>query len=551
MPLGLKLPRMSRSALGVCALFLALAGAVGTKVALGDTSAAPNQATAQAASGGQAALIARGKYLTDAADCYVCHTGNGSQPFSGGLQFKTPFGILYSPNITPDKVTGIGNWSDKDFWNALHYGISPGHSFLIFPKFLYPAMTFTSYTKLSYPDVMAIKAYLFSLKPVYAPAVPNALNFPFNIRPMLLGWRILFFRAGGMKYDPSWNQDIRNGAYLTEALGHCTECHTPRNIIGGLINDRSLAGAQVDAYYAPNISSDKTDGVGGWSRDELVSYLYQGGNMTKGSAFGPMGQVVQYSLSKLPKSDIEDIASYLQTVTPPRKNEQVPMMALTASDAALGAKVYAANCAACHMPTGTGMAPMIPPLKGNDSVTAAQPDNVIGAVLNGLQPWNNGPPMPSFATALSDREIAAVTNYVRTTWGNAGSANATPAKVMADRNVADVPPMGGMAADQFGCPRVSAAGGDGALADPGGGILDLMNGATAETLPNRTRAMIAALRKSNPSMTDATVTNYLVAAYCPVVANESGMSRSEKQKALDSYIASVQPLIHAPVRKGS
>jgi mono/diheme cytochrome c family protein len=536
--------KLSRAFWSLAALAVLLGGALTTKIALSDTTPAP--AASQPAATGQDAIIARGKYLVTAADCMPCHTGPNHAPFSGGLVLNTPFGGLASPNITPDKQTGIGNWSDKDFWNAIHYGISPGSSYLIFPNYLYPAMPFTSYTKLSYNDVMAMKAYLATLAPVNVPETPNTLMFPFSQRPVLLGWRILFFRSGAMQMDPSWSADVQNGAYLTEALGHCGECHTPRNFMSGLIASQSYAGAHIDAYFAPNISSDKTYGVGGWSQDDLVSYLYADGNKDKGSAFGPMGEVVQYSLSQLPKTDVQDIALYLQTITAPRSTPPD-----AAADGALatantvGAKVYAANCAGCHQAKGTGLLTIIPALAGNDSVIAASANNVIGAVLNGLGPWNHGPAMPSFATGLSDIEIAAVANYVRTQWGNTGTASATPDDVMQARKVSNLPPMASAEADEFGCPRVSNAGAADSLANPGP-MLAVYDGATPETLPNRTRMLVAALKASDSTMSDAAITNDLLAAYCPVVAAQSGLSHAEKEAALESFVAGAQGLINAP-----
>jgi mono/diheme cytochrome c family protein len=534
------------------ALVLLLAGSAGTQLAFSQSSDTAPAASQPGGALDQAALLARGKYLTDAADCMPCHTGPGHAPFSGGLIINSPFGGLASPNITPDKATGIGNWTPKQFWNALHNGTAPGSSYVVFPKYLYPAMPFTSYTKLSYDDVMAIRAYLLSLAPVNAAPTPNSLAFPFSQRPVLLGWRILFFHSGPMQMDPNWSADVKNGAYLTEALGHCGECHTPRNIMSGLILDQSLAGGHIDAFYAPNISSDKTYGVGGWSTGDLVSYLYNDGNMTKGSAYGPMGQVVQYSLSQLPKSDIQDIALYLQTIVPPRSTPPgAAASGAVATAGSLGATVYAANCAGCHGQNGAGRGPIIPPLAGNDSVLATAPTNVIGAVLNGLAPWNHGPAMPSFAAGLSDTEIAALTNYVRTSWGNSATANATPRDVMAARALAIVPPMADAMSDSFGCPHVSGTGGNAALTDPGNGLLEMMTGATPATLPNRTRALVAALKASNSSITDAEVTNYLVAAYCPVIANQSGLTHAEKQAALQDFIAGAQPLIAAPAPKAN
>jgi mono/diheme cytochrome c family protein len=536
---------------GALALAVLLAGAVAARVAFSDP-ADDAPAASLTLPTDQAALIARGKYLVAAADCMPCHSGPNHAPYSGGLVLNTPFGGLASPNITPDKATGIGNWTDAQFWNAIHYGVSPGRSYLVFPNFLYPAMPFTSYTKLTYNDVMAIKAYLFSLPPVNVAPTPNTLEFPFSQRPVLLGWRILFFRSGPMDMNPAWDDRMKNGAYLTEALGHCGECHTPRNFMSGLIADESYAGAHIDAYYAPNISSDKTYGVGGWSQADLVSYLYAGGNRDKGSAFGPMGEVVQYSLSQLPQSDVEDIAEYLQTVVPARStppSESVDGAMATAQS--LGAHVYAANCQGCHQPTGHGLPPIIPGLAGNDAVMAAEPTNVIGAVLNGLGPWNHGPAMPAFAAGLSDTEIAAVTNYVRTQWGNTGTADATPADVLAARQMAEVAPMADMASDEFGCPHVSNAGSTDSLANPGGGLMDIFDGATPDTLPNRTRILVTALRASDSAMTGAAITNYLVAAYCPVVAAQTGLSHGQKVAMLQDFLIGAQPIVNGPVAKAN
>jgi len=427
MPFAMLKRRATRPVLAAAALALALGAAFASRLAIADDDS-NYPAASLAAPTDPAALIARGKYLATAADCLPCHTGPNHAPYSGGLVINTPFGGLASPNITPDPATGIGNWTDKQFYDAVHYGVGPGRSWFIFPKFLYPAMPFTSYTKLSYADVMAIKAYIFSLHPVPQPATPSSMKFPFNQRPALLAWRILFFRAGPMHMQPGWDDRMKNGAYLTEALGHCAECHTPRNILGAMESGRWLAGTALDAYYAPNITSDKTDGVGGWNKADLVAYLHDDGNMVKGSAYGPMGDMVKNSTSLLPVTDDEDIATYLQTATRPLQTKPSPAVADATASIARGATVYAADCAGCHGKTGGGMKPLIPNLAGNDSVTAAEPFNIIGAALNGLPPWKMVP-MPSFAARLSDQQIADVSNYVRTAFGNQGVANASPDQV--------------------------------------------------------------------------------------------------------------------------
>jgi mono/diheme cytochrome c family protein len=538
--------------LAVAALLLLLGGGTLASAIFSPAAQADDNANYPAASvtapTDPAALIARGKYLTTAADCLPCHTGPSRAPLSGGLVINTPFGGLTSPNITPDKATGIGNWTDKQFWNAVHYGVAPGHSYLVFPRFLYPAMPYTSYTKLSYADVMAIKAYLFSLPPVAAPPPQNSLEFPFSQRPVMLGWRLLFFHPGPMHMKPGWDEAMKNGAYLTEALGHCQECHTPRNFMSGLITDRAFAGSPLDAFYAPNISSDKTYGVGGWPKADLVAYLHNDGNMAKGSAYGPMQEVVQQSLSQIPMTDVADIADYLQTQTAPQAPKPAQAMRDTANSEALGAKIYAANCASCHGPTGGGIKPIIPNLAGNDSVTAVMPYNVIGAVLSGIGPWRkNGPAMPAFAGSLSDPEIAGVANYVRTSWGNKGVPNATPQDVMNLRAVAAVPMNADKMADEMGCPRVSSSGTAGTVADPGNGLLGMFEGATPATMPNKTREFIAALRSANSSISRTDITNTLVAAYCPVIAQETGLTMSAKHEALENFMTNAQPLIDAPL----
>jgi mono/diheme cytochrome c family protein len=373
---------------------------------------------------GQAAIIARGEYLTVAGDCLPCHSVQGQAPFSGGLAVGSPVGAVYSPNITPSKVYGIGSYTDRQFWNALHYGIAPGSSLLVFPKYLYPSMPYDAYSKLSYSDVMAIKAYLDSLPAVDVPDKPTQIPFPFNIRAALLGWRILFFRAEPVQYDASWSPQVRNGAFLVQALAHCSDCHTPRNILFGSEKDKFLAGGHIlaQSWYAPNISSSQ-DGVGSWQPAELLNYLHDGGTLGVGAPFGPMQEVVHDSLSRLPESDVQDIVAYLQSGTAAQATPASDLAA--AGGTGLGAQVYADNCARCHGADGGGVENNFPNLAGNQAVWAGPPDDVIAMVLGGFGPWHDDQSaMPGFRHVLSDDEIAAVANYVRTSWGNKGAADA-------------------------------------------------------------------------------------------------------------------------------
>ncbi len=382
----------------------------------------------------QKAMVMRGEYLTIAGDCYSCHSVSGQPIFSGGYAVDTPVGTIYSPNITPSKKYGIGNWTDAQFWAALHNGVRPGRSLLIFPAYLFPVMPYSSYSKLTYPDVMAIKAYLESVPPVETENRPMEIGFPFNVRAGQLALRIFNFHPQPVQYQPGWSASVRNGAYLVQALGHCSECHTPRNILLGSDNSRYLAGGQIisQSWYAPNITSSKQYGLGGWDDASLLQYLHGGGDMVRGAPFGPMKEVVDDSLSRLPASDVQDIVGYLRTVPA----QDVP--AKTVSDAASvaeGATVFADNCARCHGAGGAGVSNNFPNLAHNEALSDGKPADVISMILGGFQPWHpNQSAMPAFGETLSDQQIAAVTNYVRTSWGNTGAANATGDAVERLRN---------------------------------------------------------------------------------------------------------------------
>jgi mono/diheme cytochrome c family protein len=385
----------------------------------------------------KAALIKRGEYLAVAGDCQYCHSVPGGAPFAGGQPVQTPFGDLFTPNLTPDKKYGIGNWTDAQFWNALHYGIGPGHSLLVFPHYLYPLMPWQNYNKLSYPDVMAIKAYLGSIQPLAQPDRPSQMNFPFDIRAGLFGWRLLFFRDHPIRYDASWSPQVRDGAFLVQALGHCSECHTQRNLLMATEPSRYLAGGHIlaQSWYAPNITLSKTDGIGGWSSSDLFSYLYRDGAVGPGAPYGPMKQVVDDSLSRLPASSVQDIVAYLQHGTPDLTSDIPPAPAKQVASYD-GARLYADNCARCHGGNGEGVDNNFPNLAGNESIWDGPPQNIESMILGGFRPWHAGQSsMPEFNQVLNDGEIAAIANYVRTSWGNKGVADATPENVATERSL--------------------------------------------------------------------------------------------------------------------
>jgi mono/diheme cytochrome c family protein len=375
-----------------------------------------------------AGLIERGEYLARAADCAACHTAEGGTPYAGGRAFVLPFGTLYSTNITPDKETGIGNYTDANFLDAVHKGIGPNNTKL------YPAMPFASYTYMTDADAVAIKAYLFSLVPVHAPAPQNTLAFPFNQRALMGAWAMLFnpdkrFEPRSER-DPQWNR----GAYLVEAMGHCGECHTPRNLGFALNQREKFAGAVQSGWRAYNISSDPKSGVGAWSETDLAHYLSQGHADGRGTATGPMGEAVDNSLQYLTQADITAMVTYLRSVSAIATPDLPEPRAIPASSShaeglaadvhTRGKAVYAGACAGCH--DWSGVSPVIPyaTLTGVRSVNDPTATNVVQVILSGAhrQFADERATMPAFGDAYSDEEIASLANYVTARFGAQPSA---------------------------------------------------------------------------------------------------------------------------------
>ena len=373
----------------------------------------------------KASLIERGEYLAKAADCMVCHTSQGGQPYAGGLGFKLPFGTLYSTNITPDKETGIGNYSDQDFLNAVQRGKRRDGAML------YPAMPYTSYTYMSDEDVLAVKAYLFSLPLVRAAVAENTLSFPFNQRWAMLFWSAAFNPDTRFTPDTSKSPEWNRGAYLVEALAHCGECHTPRNLAFALDNRKKFASAVTAGWRAFNISSDKSSGVGGWKDEDLVAYLSAGHAPGHGAASGPMGEAVDHSLSQLAPEDIRAIVAYLRSV-PPTPSLDLPATTAPPAPAshkqgvtadARGKMVFEGACVSCHGWSGeSGISPMAT-LTGAWAVNDPAATNVAQIVISGTKRHtpDGALSMPAFGNAYTDDEIAAVANYVTARFGAKGS----------------------------------------------------------------------------------------------------------------------------------
>lgn len=280
--------------------FLFLLGGGMTQLAMADT--------------GDEANAEKGAYLTAAGGCYGCHTDikNGGQPFAGARALETPFGTFYTPNITGDTANGIGSWSDTDFLRAVKQGINPsGH-------YYFPAFPYTSYTKMSDEDALAIKSYLLSLPPVATENRPHELAIPFSWRWLQWGWRMMFFDEGPYEPPRGASETAARGGYLVEALTHCAECHTPRNMLGGLKPDRYLAGTSngPDGETVPNITPDTSAGIGGWSEADIVTLLRDGMMPDFDNVQGSMAEAIEHGLAKLTDADLEAIAAYLKTIPP-------------------------------------------------------------------------------------------------------------------------------------------------------------------------------------------------------------------------------------------
>lgn len=366
-------------------------------------------------------LVARGRYLTQAADCEVCHTREGGEPFAGGRAFKTPFGVLYSPNITADPETGIGTWTDGDFLRAVHKGIAKDG------ERLYPAFPYDSYTLIADDDVGAIKAYLFSLPVVHATAPANSLRFPFNQRWLMAIWAAFYSPDHRFRPHEDRNADWNRGAYLAEALTHCGECHTPRNLAQALNNRRKFVGAVTAGWHAYNITPDPVTGIGGWSDAELAEYLHSGHAAGRGLAGGPMGEEVDASTSKLTDADLHALITYLRSVPPLHTRDLPAPKTAPAADSpqsvagldARGKQIFAGACASCHSWSGVSLLTNYATLTGDRAVNDPSAINVAQIVMSGeVRHTADGVVfMPSFGDAYSDTEIAAVANYVTARFG--------------------------------------------------------------------------------------------------------------------------------------
>jgi cytochrome c553 len=369
--------------------------------------------------------ISKGEYLARAGDCIACHTDPGGKLFGGKRPMPTPFGTLYSSNITPDPQHGIGKWSADDFYATMHVGRMPDGGLI------YPAMPFGDYTKVTRADSDAIFAYLRSVPPAPEPDREHDLRFPFNNRSLILGWRTLFFNEGTYQPDSTKSDEWNRGAYLVEGLGHCGMCHTAINKLGGTSESKAFQGGLIPMqnWYAPSLTSNKEAGLGDWSLADISDYLRKGVSR-RGAVYGPMSEVVYNSLQYMTDADIRAMAVYLKSIGQLNKLDPEVSSVPVAENSLLmrlGKSVYADQCANCHGAKGAGEPTRYPSLANNQSIQMDSPVNPIRMVLNGgfppSTPGNSMPyGMPPFAQNLSNDEVAAVVTYIRSSWGNHGTA---------------------------------------------------------------------------------------------------------------------------------
>ena len=363
--------------------------------------------------------IERGRYLTAAADCKACHTADGGQAFAGGRAVPTPFGTIYAPNITPDKDTGIGNWTEEQFWKSMHDGIAADGSHL------YPAMPYPWYTKLTKDDVFAIKAYLDTMPAVRSDTKKPALPFPLSWRGSVSAWNRLFFDPGTYQQNPKKSAEWNRGAYLVEGAGHCGACHSPKNVLGAVKQDQRFQGGKGEGWFAVDLTADR-EGLGSWNPNEIVEYLKTGANR-RARAMGPMAEVVEHSTSHLNDADLHAIAVYLKDLPAPKDADRHEAKAPKQDVLSQGRLVYLDQCAGCHMENGTGVAGVFPNLTQNTALRSRNPESLVRLVLEGARSAKTaekreGFAMPSFGGKLSDQQVAEVVSYVRSEFGQHAGA---------------------------------------------------------------------------------------------------------------------------------
>ena len=380
------------------------------------------------------ALVKRGEYLAKAGDCIACHSAPRGKPFAGGLQMMTPMGAIYSTNITPDRDTGIGQYSEDDFKRAMREGVAKdGHN-------LYPAMPYPSYAKVNDDDMHALYAYFMQgVAPVKQANREPDIRWPMNMRWPLKFWNMVFLEKGVYRDKPGKDVAWNRGAYLIQGLGHCGSCHTPRGVAfqeKALDESGSafLTGGLLDNWFASNLTGEHNVGLGRWSEADVAQFLKTGANQ-HASAFGAMTSVINNSTQAMTDADVAAMSRYLKSLPAAggsggpayAYDPKVTKVSLTRPANDAGAKVYTAYCMHCHGVDGRGFAPMLAPLAGNPNVLEKDASSLINVTLNGTEDLVIGGvpapyPMPKYADVLSDQQIADVLGFVRAGWNNGAPA---------------------------------------------------------------------------------------------------------------------------------
>ncbi|TXN25141.1 c-type cytochrome [Methylobacterium sp. WL9] len=460
---------------------------------------APPPASAQ---GAETDPVKRGAYLATAGDCVACHTAPGGKPFAGNYPLNTPIGVIMTPNLTPDKETGLGNWTEEDFEKSFRHGIGKDG------KYLYPAFPFGWYTKVTSDDTKAIFAYLKSLPAVNEKKKDNGIDFPFNIRSALITWRTAFFKEGEFRPDPNASAEVNRGGYLVEGLGHCGMCHNENKLVGNSSLAGKLGGGVIDGWYAPNITPDDHQGIGAWTDEEVVSYLKTGtapGNRP-GVAAGPMRQTIDESLSKMTDADLKAIVAYLRSVPAKKTFKQQELQAYN-QPGAPGGETYLTYCSSCHRPDGKGVEGAIPALAGNSSVQTKGPESVLRVIYGGLAAQNGYAPMPAIGQEMTEQQVKEVTDYVRNSWGNsapvmnAGSAVST-AKEATKTMLAGTAPCAEIAPDKLKTAFDEA------------GVADALKGISQTDFVPRLSQIVPKVKAAATGASDDDIVNGLQAAFC-------------------------------------
>lgn len=380
------------------------------------------QAVGNHGEGDEQAKVERGHYLATISNCMGCHTVEGGAPYTGGVKFSTDFGTIYSTNITPDIDTGIGSWSLQDFRNSIRRGVRPNG------ENLYPVFPYPYYTKFTDDDIEALYSYLKTIDSVAQESPEHDLSFPYNINVLLKLWNWLYLEDGEYAGDPQESDEWNRGAYLVQGPLHCGQCHSPRNLFGGVQQDLAYTGAvyhdnvrtgEIRKWAATNLTPAR-EGLGEWSRQDLVDYL-KTGNSSRAVSFGPMNKVIMGGTSHLDDTDIQAVATYFTSLEP---NRQDPAPAASEETLRAGARLYTIHCGTCHLATGMGGREIGVPLAGSSVVQAPDPSTMINVILYGPQipppPFSTGrEDMKAFGERLRNEEIAQIASFVRSSWGNA------------------------------------------------------------------------------------------------------------------------------------